>query len=103
MIACITPSTTSATVYLLYNLKLVVNIGGILLVAHVASLLHVCRHTCVVLFDATFVVTAKSVAAEVRVCCIEVCFCFLCCFCVGLWKLLVDFSMVCNGTTFVGI
>jgi hypothetical protein len=75
---------------LLYNLKLVVHICRVLLVSRVAGLLHVRRHGRIVLLDATLVIAAEGVAAQVRICRVEVCFGLLCCFCVALSRVSLE-------------
>lgn len=50
---------------MLYNLKLVIYVGSVFLVAHVPRLLHVHGHGLVVLLDAAFAVATEGVAAKV--------------------------------------
>jgi hypothetical protein len=63
----------------LYNLKLVVNVCSILLVTNMPRRLHLSCQSCVVLLDASLVVAAEGVAAQVRVVVVEVCLCLLRC------------------------
>lgn len=73
---------------LLYNLKLIIHISGVLLLS-VPGTLHLVGRGLVILLDATFAVATECVAAEIGVICVEIGLCFLCLFACCLWELLV--------------
>lgn len=61
----------------LYDLKLVVYVRGVFLITDVPRRLHLGSQSRIILLDAALVVTAKSIAAQVRVVCVEICLCLL--------------------------